>query len=84
MRDDDEVVSRCLPQQAIVRSTLAEGVFQPLLLTPLIIIEPCLKVYMYIWTAQFISTAVYYVYCVTNLFLFINIHILLSSYCNLE
>src|SRR5437870_4430502 len=26
MRDDDEVVSRCLPQQAIARTTLAQGV----------------------------------------------------------
>ena len=49
MRDDDEVVSRCLPQQAIVRSTLAQGVFRPILHTPLIIIEPFLKVCTFRW-----------------------------------
>src|SRR2546426_6792231 len=37
MRDDDEVVSRCLPQQATVRSTFAQEVYQQILNTPLLL-----------------------------------------------
>src|SRR5207244_8938794 len=37
MRDDDEVVSRCLPQQATVRSTFAQEVYQQILNTCLLL-----------------------------------------------
>src|SRR5207245_2130519 len=42
MRDDDEVVSRCLPQQATVCATLAQGVYHRYWIHRLYIIDQSL------------------------------------------